>query len=61
MSKGMRSFIEKIDKCRDCKSNLNHNYYTKEELQKTEKMTLKESQRISYCEKCEIIYINSKF
>lgn len=62
MSKGMKTFAGKIDKCKDCQSDLNHNHYTEEELKnlKSKGMTLGKNQRVSFCEKCETIYINSK-
>jgi len=59
----MKSFNEKVDKCRNCHNDLNHDYFTAEELEhkKSKGMNLGKNQRLSFCEKCEIEYINSKF
>lgn len=54
-----RAFYERIDNCKDCGLSLKHDFYTKDEL--VEKgINLGKNQRISFCDKCEILYINSK-
>lgn len=57
-----RAFAEKLEKCRECNQDLNHSYFTEEQLEqkKSSGMNLGKNQRLSVCEKCDIEYVNSK-
>ena len=62
MSKETRSFAGKLENCRECNGTLNHEYFSEEQMKqkKDSGMNLGENQRLSFCEKCEIEYVNSK-
>ncbi|MGH2611734.1 MAG: hypothetical protein ACRDFB_01640 [Rhabdochlamydiaceae bacterium] len=57
---GTRSLAMKLEKCQDCSTQLEHDYYTEQEA-KSRGMNLNfQKQRNSLCPKCKILYIISK-
>lgn len=53
-----RASLLEINECQDCGNSLVHDVYTGEELEEME-IKLGKNQRMSFCENCEILYVNS--
>ena len=58
IAKESRSTTLRLDNCQDCKESLTHDFYTPEELLE-KNINLGINQRISFCERCKIMYVNS--
>lgn len=54
---GIKSFTEQVEKCRDCKIQLIHDYYDENE-RKEKGLNLGKNQRSSFCPECKTLYIN---